>query len=213
MKDFFSKKNLGSFINNEFHVDSKSLKSCLCKVTNKPLFNLSPLEEKDIAFAIISAEKAFSSYKYLASKERIKLLKKAYQLLMQNKDQVAKLITSEMGKTITEAKAEVDYSAGYFSHYAELLKKPSKNQIPSLNPNKKLYSLYEPVGVCGFITPRNFPLAMPVRKIAAALATGCTCVIKPSPETPFTMLFLASLLKKAGFPSGSCQVLIGDEKK
>jgi succinate-semialdehyde dehydrogenase/glutarate-semialdehyde dehydrogenase len=88
-----------------------------------------------------------------------------------------------------------------------------KKVLPTNNPQKKLWAFFEPIGVCGFITPWNFPLAMPARKIAAALASGCTCILKPSPETPLTALFLANLIQNLGYPSGACQVLIGDEKK
>lgn len=212
MLSIIKKRKIGSFVDNKLLLSSSSTQK-KCLVTKKLLANICPIAPKQIKEAIASAHQTFLVYKHSLPQERQVLLLKAKELLLRHKEEFAKMMVSEMGKTMTEALGEVDYSAGYFSFAADQISQTFGQTISSKTLNKQILTTHEPVGVCGMITPWNFPLAMPARKISSALAAGCTCVIKPSPETPITMLLLAEVLKEAGFPKGACQVLIGQEKK
>lgn len=205
-------KKVGSFIDNQFLNEGQSEIKHFCKITNKLLCTLLFCSEKQMKESVITSRETFLLYKKFSIKKRVTLLLKLHKIILSHKNIIANFMVSEMGKTITEAKAEVDYAASYFSYYAKNMHL-QKKALTINNSQKKLWANFEPIGVCGFITPWNFPFAAPCRKIAAALAAGCTCILKPSPETPLTSLYLAKLIKEAGFLPGTCQVLIGEEKK
>ena len=135
------------------------------------------------------------------------MLHKWYQLMMDNQEDLAKLITWENGKPITDAKGEVAYAAGFFEWFSEEAPRSNGDTIPASIAGNRVFTLKEPVGVCGLITPWNFPAAMITRKIGPAIAAGCTVVAKSPGETPFTALALAELAHRAGIPKGVVNVI------
>ena len=134
--------------------------------------------------AIAAADKAWQSWRQTTAKERAVCLKKLHDLLHSHSDELARLISAECGKPLTEARGEVAYSASFFEWFAEEGKRAYGESIPSPSRDKRLITLRQPVGVVAAITPWNFPLAMIARKIAPALAAGCTVVVKPAEQTP-----------------------------
>ena len=156
----------------------------------------------DTKNAINVAEEAFTSFRQTTGRERARMLRKWYQLMMDNADDLALLITWENGKPPTDAKGEVTYAASFFEWFSEEAPRVYGDTIPASIPGNRIYTLKQPVGVCGLITPWNFPAAMITRKIAPALAAGCTVVAKSPGETPFTSLALAELAHRAGIPNG-----------
>ncbi len=159
--------------------------------------------------AINAAHKAFKSWSKKTADERYQLLMKWYQLIDKNKHEIAKIMTMEQGKPLKEALGEVQYANGFISWYAEEGKRIYGETIPASHPNKRILVRKEPVGVVAAITPWNFPAAMITRKVAPALAAGCTCVVKPANQTPLTALKMAELAHEAGIPNGVINVITG----
>lgn len=160
--------------------------------------------------AIDSASEAFLSWCELTGSERSKLLRKWYDLLLANKEHLGHLITLEQGKPLTESFGEVLYGSSFVEFFAEEAKRAYGDIIPAPIRDRRLLVLKQPVGVVGAITPWNFPLAMITRKVAAALAAGCTAVVKPSELTPLTALAAADLALQAGIPPGVLNIVMGD---
>ncbi|MDT8399419.1 MAG: NAD-dependent succinate-semialdehyde dehydrogenase [Pseudomonadales bacterium] len=152
--------------------------------------------------AIRSARQAFPAWRALTAKERSQLLMAWYQLILDNSEDLALLITTEQGKPLTEARGEVAYAASFIQWFAEEAKRVYGDTIPSPWADSRIMVLRQPVGVVATITPWNFPAAMITRKAAPALAAGCPCVCKPAEETPLTALALAVLARAAGIPDG-----------
>ena len=182
-------------------------------ITGNPWKQIIPVTGKEVNESISIAQQAFTKWSRVPAFQRAEMLRKVAALILENMDLLINTMTMEMGKTSREGRSEVIYSAGFFSWFAGEAERTYGKIIPSHVPNKNLKVFYEPIGVCGIITPWNFPLAMPARKIAAALAAGCTIVAKPSPETPFTMLLLAKICHMAGIPTDALNVVIGPEKE
>lgn len=159
--------------------------------------------------AIDAAHKAFKSWSKKTADERYQILMKWYQLIDENKHEIAKIMTMEQGKPLKEALGEVQYANGFISWYAEEGKRIYGETIPASHPNKRILVRKEPVGVVAAITPWNFPAAMITRKVAPALAAGCTCVVKPANQTPLTALKMAELAHEAGIPNGVINVITG----
>ncbi|XP_069051148.1 succinate-semialdehyde dehydrogenase, mitochondrial isoform X2 [Lepisosteus oculatus] len=157
--------------------------------------------------AIGAAHTAFQSWKQHSAKERSVLLRNWYDLLIQNKEDLAKLITAECGKPMKEALGEVVYSASFLEWFSEEARRVYGDIVPSSAKNRKILVLKQPVGVCSIITPWNFPSAMITRKVGAALAAGCTVVVKPAEDTPLSALALAELAARAGIPAGVFNVV------
>ena len=160
--------------------------------------------------AIEAAREAFPHWKSLLAKERDVLLRQWYQLIMAHQQELANIIVLEEGKPMQEALNEILYSASFVSFYAEEGKRAYGEIIPSFRPHTQSQVTKEPIGVAAMITPWNFPAALITRKVAAALAAGCTCVIKPSDLTPYTGLALMKLAEKAGIPKGVVNMVTGD---
>jgi succinate-semialdehyde dehydrogenase/glutarate-semialdehyde dehydrogenase len=160
--------------------------------------------------AIEAAQQAFPAWSGRLAKERAAVLRRWYELQMANREDLALLMTSEQGKPLAEARAEVDYAASFTEFFAEEAKRVYGEIIPSHRKGGRILVLKQPIGVVGAITPWNFPLAMITRKIAPALAAGCTVVAKPAPETPLSALALAELALRAGMPPGVLNVVTGD---
>ena len=169
--------------------------------------NLGPADAKA---AIDAANAALPAWRSKTGKERSILLRKWYDLLMANVDDLARIMTSEQGKPLAEAKGEVTYGASFVEWYAEEAKRVNGETLPQFDNNRRLLVLKQPIGVCAAITPWNFPLAMITRKVAPALAAGCTVVIKPAELTPLTALAAAELAMRAGIPAGVINLLTAD---
>ena len=159
------------------------------------------------------ADKAFKSWKNTTAKERSIILKKWSDLIIDNVDDLAKIMTIEQGKPLAEAKGEILMGASYIEFYAEEAKRVYGDIIPDPRPGKRIVIIRQPVGVVGAITPWNFPNSMITRKCAAALAVGCTTVVKPASQTPFSALAVAELAKVAGFPDGVFNIITGSAKE
>lgn len=160
--------------------------------------------------AIKAAEAALPAWRALTAKERGAKLRRWFELLNENSDDLALLMTTEQGKPLAEAKGEVTYAASFIEWFAEEAKRIYGDTIPGHQGDKRLMVIKQPVGVTAAITPWNFPAAMITRKAAPALAAGCTMVVKPAPQTPFTALALAELAERAGIPAGVFSVVTGD---
>ncbi|WP_027794875.1 NAD-dependent succinate-semialdehyde dehydrogenase [Paraburkholderia acidipaludis] len=163
--------------------------------------------------AIEAAHRAFPAWRALTAKERARLLRNWFDLVMANQNELAALMTREQGKPLAEAKGEIAYAASFIEWFAEQAKRIDGDVIPSPNPDQRLAVTREPVGVCAAITPWNFPAAMITRKAAPALAAGCTIVIKPANETPLSAFALAALAEQAGIPPGVINVVTGKSRE
>ncbi len=166
--------------------------------------------QKETRAAIEAANAAFPEWSGKLAKERAVILRRWYELQRDHKEDLALIMTSEQGKPLAEARAEVDYAASFTEFYAEEAKRIYGEIIPTSKKSGRMLVLKQPVGVVGAITPWNFPLAMITRKISPALAAGCTLVVKPAPETPLCALALAELAVRAGVPPGVLNVVTGD---
>lgn len=163
--------------------------------------------------AIEAAHTAFSSWSRLTAYERSNYLKKLNDLILENQEELGKTMTLEMGKPISQSIGEAVYAATFVEWYAEEAKRIYGETIPSHLTNKRMQVWKKPVGVVGAITPWNFPLAMITRKIAPALAAGCTVVVKPSRESPLTALKFMELVNEAGFPKGVVNIVTGSSSQ
>ncbi|CEF72870.1 succinate semialdehyde dehydrogenase [Fusarium graminearum PH-1] len=168
-------------------------------------------DSKDAQLAIRAAADAFPSFRNKTGRERSKLLRAWYEQMTANAEDIAKLITWENGKPMADAKGETTYAANFLEWFSEEAPRVYGDTIPSSVPGNRVWTLKEPVGVCGLITPWNFPAAMITRKIGPALAAGCTVVAKAPAETPFTSLALAELAHRAGIPKGVVNVVTSHE--
>lgn len=157
--------------------------------------------------AIQAASEAFPVFRKTLARERARMLRRWYQLMLDNADDLATLITWENGKPLADAKGEVNYAAAFFEWFSEEAPRVYGDTIPSSVPGNRIMTLKQPAGVCGMITPWNFPAAMITRKIAPALAAGCTVVAKSPGETPFTANALAELARRAGIPNGVVNIV------
>ncbi|MGB5208208.1 MAG: NAD-dependent succinate-semialdehyde dehydrogenase, partial [Azonexus sp.] len=159
---------------------------------------------------IAAAATALPAWRALPAKQRAQVLQRWFVLINANADDLAQLITAECGKPLSEARGEVTYGASFVEWFAEEGKRTYGETIPATAVDKRLVVIKQAIGVCAAITPWNFPLAMITRKVAPALAAGCTVVVKPAEQTPLTALALAVLAEEAGFPPGVFNVLTGD---
>lgn len=160
--------------------------------------------------AIDAAGTAFKSWSKETAANRAKVLRRWFELMHSHADDLALIMTSEQGKPLAEAKGEVIYAASFLEFYAEEARRIYGETIPTHRPDSRIFVIKQPIGVIAAITPWNFPAAMITRKVAPALAAGCTCVVKPAPETPLTALALGELAIEAGFPPGVVNILTGD---
>ncbi|KAI9899204.1 hypothetical protein N3K66_005665 [Trichothecium roseum] len=167
---------------------------------------------EDTQSAIVAAADAFKSFRTKTGRERSKLLRRWYDEVVANSEDIAKLITWENGKPFADAKGEATYAANFFEWFSEEAPRIYGDTIGSSVPANRIVTTKEPVGVCGLITPWNFPAAMITRKIAPALAAGCTVVCKAPGETPFTALALAELAHRAGIPKGVVNIVTALDK-
>src|SRR4051812_1016359 len=160
--------------------------------------------------AIEAAERALPAWRDKSAKERAALLRKWYELMMAAQEDLAQILTAEQGKPLAEARGEIAYGASFIEWFAEEGKRAYGDVIPSPWPDKRAMVLKQPVGVAALITPWNFPNAMITRKAGPALAAGCTVIIKPAEQTPFSALAMAELAERAGIPKGVLNIVTGD---
>ena len=159
--------------------------------------------------AIEAADRALPAWRALTAKERAAKLRRWYELMLENQDDLGRLMTLEQGKPLAEAKGEIAYAASFLEWFAEEAKRVYGDVIPGHQPDKRLIVLKQPIGVTAAITPWNFPAAMITRKAGPALAAGCTMVLKPASQTPYSALALAELAERAGIPKGVFSVVTG----
>ena len=159
--------------------------------------------------AIEAAERALPAWRDLTAKERSQTLRRWYELILDNQEDLARLITLEQGKPLTESRGEIAYAASFIEWFAEEAKRIYGDTIPGHQKDKRIIVIKQPIGVTAAITPWNFPSAMITRKAGPALAAGCTMVVKPASQTPFSALALAELAERAGIPKGVFSVVTG----
>ncbi|MFU9002987.1 NAD-dependent succinate-semialdehyde dehydrogenase [Proteus sp. TSJ240517] len=168
---------------------------------------------QEAIMAVDAAQKALPKWRALTAHQRGALLQNWFRLITENKRKLAELMTFEQGKPVAEAEGEITYAASFIEWFAEQGKRTNGEIIPSPSADKRLMVIKQGIGVCAAITPWNFPAAMITRKAAPALAAGCTMVIKPANETPYTALALAELAAQAGIPAGVINIVTGDAIK
>ncbi|KAF4532905.1 hypothetical protein B566_EDAN001509 [Ephemera danica] len=203
-----------SLLRNQAFVDGKWVSAASGKmfdVTNpangQTICQVPDMDASDTEIALKAAHTAFQTWEFTTAKERSILLRKWYNLLVENKDELAKIMTAESGKPIGEAATEVAYGNGFVEWFSEEARRIHGEVISSPFPTKEMLLIRRPIGVAALITPWNFPLAMITRKAGAALAAGCTCVVKPAEDTPLSALALAQLAEEAGIPRGVFNVV------
>ncbi|XP_054708994.1 succinate-semialdehyde dehydrogenase, mitochondrial-like [Uloborus diversus] len=166
----------------------------------------------DLDEAINGAHDAFKEWKNTTAKERSYILRKMFNLHMENVGDLAHIITAEVGKPLQESVSEINYGASFLEWFSEEVRRIYGDIVPSPFKNKQMFFIRQPVGVAGIITPWNFPNAMITRKVGAALAAGCTCIIKPAEDTPLSALAFADIADKAGVPPGVINVVTSSRK-
>jgi succinate-semialdehyde dehydrogenase/glutarate-semialdehyde dehydrogenase len=181
--------------------------------TLKTLTQVADSTADDARAALEAAQAAFPAWRERTGRERAQLLKKWNDLIVAHQEDLAKIISSEQGKPLAEGRGEVLYGASYVEWFGEEATRTHGDVIPEPVRGKKLMAVKEPVGVVAAITPWNFPLAMIARKLAPALAAGCTVVAKPAEDTPLTALALVALAEEAGFPSGTINVVCASRER
>lgn len=173
------------------------------------LGDVAKLSAEESAAAVDVAQAAFESWSMTLPQERSTILRRWFDLMVEHKEDLARIMVLEQGKPISEARGEIDYAASFVEYYAEEAKRPNIEGVTSHLPDAEVELWLEPVGVTALITPWNFPAAMLTRKAAAAIAAGCAVVAHPSHETPFSALALAELAERAGVPAGVFNVVTG----
>jgi succinate-semialdehyde dehydrogenase/glutarate-semialdehyde dehydrogenase len=178
--------------------------------TGRKLVDVANLKPADVHRALAAANAAWPGWRAKPAKERHAILMRWYALLLQHADDLARILTAEQGKPLAEARGEVSYGASFIEWFAEEGRRVCGETIPATDGNKRTLVIKQPIGVCAAITPWNFPIAMITRKVAPALAAGCTVLIKPAEATPLSALAVAELAQRAGMPAGVLNVLTAD---
>jgi succinate-semialdehyde dehydrogenase/glutarate-semialdehyde dehydrogenase len=186
----------------EFAVDNPATGSNIAHVSN--------LGAKQAEQAIAAASRAFPAWRARTAKERSNILRKWFDLIIAHTDDLARIMTLEQGKPFAEAKGEIAYGASFVEWFAEQAKRVMGDTISAPLATNRMLVLREPIGVCAAITPWNFPNAMITRKVAPAIAAGCTIVLKPAEQTPLSALALAVLAEQAGIPPGVLNIITAD---
>src|ERR1700761_4443031 len=177
-----------------FAVEDPSTGTALCEVADASV--------DDARSALDAAVDAFPSFAAMAPRDRGEILRRAFELITERADDLALLMTLEMGKTVAESRAEIAYASEFFRWFSEESVRVAGRYQVAANGAGRVLTMQQPVGPCLFITPWNFPLAMGTRKIGPAIAAGCTMIVKPAGQTPLSMLALAKILEEAGLPGG-----------
>jgi len=201
-----------SYINGSWHssaseiaVNNPANGELVAKVSNAGII--------ETELAVKAAKAAFKKWSAKSANERSVLLRKWFDLMMANQDDLGRILTLEQGKPLAEAKGEIAYGAAFIEWFAEEGKRVYGDTIPAPSGDKRIIVIKQPVGVVAAITPWNFPNAMIARKAAAALASGCTFVVRPATQTPLSALAMAELAERAGIPAGVFNVVVGDDAR
>nr|WP_226703187.1 NAD-dependent succinate-semialdehyde dehydrogenase [Microbulbifer elongatus] len=202
------------YVNGEWvDADSGDTMPVLNPANKQPITQLPNAGAAETRRAIEAADRALQGWSSLVAKERSALLKRWFTLIMYNQEDLARLMTAEQGKPLAESRGEVAYGAAFVEWFAEEGRRVYGDTIAANNPGQRIVTLKQPVGVVAAITPWNFPIAMITRKVAPALAAGCTIVLKPATETPLCALALAKLAEEAGIPAGVFSVVAGNRAR
>ena len=181
--------------------------------TGEIIANIASVAAQQVEQAVVAADTALATWKLTTAKERSLLLKKWYQLIIENQEDLAMILSTEQGKPMTESRGEILYGASFIEWFAEEAKRTYGDVIPHDKQGRRLVVIRQPVGVVAAITPWNFPNAMITRKVGPALAAGCTVIIKPASETPLSALALVALAEQAGIPQGVINVVTGSARE
>lgn len=199
-----------AYINGEWvHAQSGAVLPVVNPATGDLIAEVDKVGRQETLLAIESAHQAYQTWRHTPAKVRAQRLRAWFDLMMENQEDLAKIMTVEQGKTLAESRGEIAYGAAYIEWFGEQAKRIDGDVIPSPGPDKRIVCIKQPVGVVAAITPWNFPSAMIARKAAPALAAGCTIVIKPASETPLSALAMAELAHRAGIPPGVLNVVAG----
>jgi succinate-semialdehyde dehydrogenase/glutarate-semialdehyde dehydrogenase len=191
--------------NDEFSVINPASNEIVAQVSNAGI--------AETEFAIESAKKAFPDWSAKSANERSQLLRRWFELMMENQEDLGTILTIEQGKPLAEAKGEIAYGAAFIDWFSEEAKRVYGDTIPAPSGDKRIVIIKQPVGVVAAITPWNFPNAMMARKAAAALAAGCTFIVRPASQTPLSALAMAELADRAGVPAGVFNVVVGKDAR
>jgi len=189
--------------------DSRATVPVVNPATGETIVEVPSMGVPETRRAILAAERALPGWRGMLAKDRARILRKFADLMLENQEDLAVLLTTEQGKPLAESKVEIAYAASFLEWFGEEAKRVYGDTIPTYQPDKRIVVLKQPVGVCAGITPWNFPSAMVTRKAAPALAAGCTMVLKPAEQTPLSALALCVLAEKAGLPPGVLSVVTG----
>lgn len=199
----------GYLVNGEWHTLNNTF-DVINPATGEVIAKVAKAGKQETEAAIDAAARAFPAWRAKTAKARSEILNRWYQLIIENKDWLAQLMTAEQGKPLKEAAGEVEYAASFIQWFAEQAKRANGEIIPAAQPGTRILATREPVGVVAAITPWNFPMAMLTRKLGPALAAGCTGVIKPANNTPLSAFALLALAQQAGVPDGVLNAVAGD---
>ncbi|GEL76551.1 NAD-dependent succinate-semialdehyde dehydrogenase [Tenuibacillus multivorans] len=201
------------FINGEWHdADSGQTDAVTNPATLQTITEVAYGGEFEAKRAIDAAKTAFTEWSEMSPRKRSRIMYKAHQLMLDDVDRLAEILTTEQGKPLKEAKGEIKGAANFLLWYAEEANRIYGEWIPSSQRRKRILVVPQPVGVVGAITPWNFPSSMITRKIGPALAAGCTVLLKPAPETPLSAIEIVKIFEKAGLPEGVLNLVTGDAK-
>ena len=202
------------YINGQWlNADNGTVISVINPATGNNLADVPRMGTAEAERAVAAAHAALKPWQAKSAKERSNLLRRWFELMMQHQEDLGIILTSEQGKPLAEAKGEIAYGASYLEWYSEEAKRIYGDTIPAPSNDKRIMVLKQPIGVCAAITPWNFPNAMITRKIAPALAAGCTFVIRPASQTPLSALAIAELAQRAGIPPGVVNVITGSSSE
>lgn len=201
-----------SYVNGQWLTAGDDLIDVMNPATQKVVAQITAVGVPETRTAIELAEKAMPAWAAKPAKERANILRRWFNLIMENQEDLAQILTAEQGKTLAEARGEIAYGANYIEWFAEEAKRIDGDLIPAPSGDKRIMVIKQPVGVVASITPWNFPNAMITRKAAPALAAGCTFVGKPATETPLSALALCVLAEEAGIPPGVFNMVVGNSR-
>ena len=220
MRRIFVQLNNPSLLKQQSYIDGfwvdandHSTFAVINPATGQTIAKVPNLSVEQVEQAVVSAHQAFTTWKTKTAKERSILLRKWFDLIVENQDDLAVILSTEQGKPFTESRGEIIYGASFIEWFAEEAKRIYGDIIPHDKQGRRLAVIKQPIGVVAAITPWNFPNAMITRKVGPALAAGCTVVIKPASETPLSALALVALAEQAGIPKGVINVVTGSARE
>lgn len=201
----------GSYIDGQWQTASTEMIEITNPANDNVICEVHSAEAADTTKAVAAASKALPLWRAKTGKQRAVILRCWFELIMENQEELAKLLTAEQGKPLAEARGEIAYGASYIEWFAEEAKRIYGDVIPHGSSNSRVIVIKQPIGVVAAITPWNFPNAMITRKAAPALAAGCTFIVKAAAETPLSALAIAELAHQAGIPAGVFNVVVGSD--